>query len=356
MELMYPIAIIICVVLSLVLLFMHPKKKVKYTNGKKVANTKYIKETEYYKEKVKKYKIISNIIKIISAVCIIVTSILIARPVTIQTKSEDKFNRDIFICLDVSTSVAEANYEIVKKFKNILSDIEGDRIGIVIFNTAPVVTCTLTDDYEYVKECLDKIEKQLAIEAQDQKLFDEVIETGDYDKYYNATKDPEEDYAVLYGGTGTNAKEKGSSLIGDGLAGAVFSFPNLKTDKERTRIILFSTDNDLQGYETVTLSEACTLCNDYKINLYAYCAINKYSSEQKVESYKIAVEQNAKGKIYKGDLDKTTTNMVKEIKDTKKTLLKTSKKTYAIDHPTIPIITIIISFFILIIIEKRIKI
>ena len=31
-------------------------KKQKYLDGKKVANTKYIKETEYYKSKVRMYK------------------------------------------------------------------------------------------------------------------------------------------------------------------------------------------------------------------------------------------------------------------------------------------------------------
>lgn len=129
----------------------------------------------------------------------------------------------------------------------------------------------------------------------------------------------------------------------------------MKTNKERTRIILLSTDNELAGTETVTLSEACELCKEYNINLYAYCA-NPYGSNKMAEPYKQAVEQKANGKYYEGDLDKMTGNIVNEIKDTKTSLLKTSKKTYTIDHPTIPIITIIILFFILIIIEKRIKI
>lgn len=214
MELMYPIAIIICVILSLALVFAHLKKKEKYTNGKKVANTKYIKETEYYKAKLRKYKIISNIIKSISVACIIITSILIARPVTIQTKSEDKFNRDIFITLDVSSSVSEANLEVVKKFKKIIPSIKGDRIGIVIFNTAPVVYCPLTEDYEYVEECLDKMEKQLEIDVNKINQLDQYIQTGDL----NVLDNPDEDQAFFLGGVLANNDTKGSSLIGDGLA------------------------------------------------------------------------------------------------------------------------------------------
>ena len=93
MEIMYPIVIIICIIFGVAIFFINFNKKVQYTNGKKVANTKYIKETEYYKEKVKRYKIISNTIKIISFMCIVISSILVARPVTIRTKSEDKHNK-----------------------------------------------------------------------------------------------------------------------------------------------------------------------------------------------------------------------------------------------------------------------
>lgn len=159
MELMNPVVIIICLILAVSLFFIKLNKKTKYTNGKKVANTKYIKETEYYKNKVKKYKNITNLIKILSVVCILITSILIARPVTIVTKSEEKFNRDIILSLDISTSECAVNLELVKKLKNIIPSIQGDRIGIVIYNTAPVVYCPLTDDYNYINECLDNMEK-----------------------------------------------------------------------------------------------------------------------------------------------------------------------------------------------------
>lgn len=51
-----------------------------------------------------------------------------------------------------------------------------------------------------------------------------------------------------------------------------------------------------------------------------------YTSNEKIASYKKAVEQNAGGKFYTGDLQKMTTSIVQEIKETKTSLLKTSKK------------------------------
>lgn len=80
-----------------------------------------------------------------------------------------------------------------------------------------------------------------------------------------------------------------------------------------------------------------------------------YTSNEKIASYKKAVEQNAGGKFYTGDLQKMTTSIVQEIKETKTSLLKTSKKTYVTDQPEIFFISIIVIFFSLIIFEKRIR-
>ncbi len=348
MELMYPIAIIICLILSILLFFVKFNRKGKYTNGKKVANTKYIKETEYYKTKLKKYKILSTTIKILSIICILITSILVARPITVQNRSEDKYNRDILLGLDISTSECEVNLELAKKIREMIPKIKGDRIGIVIYNTAPVVFCPLTDDYDYIIECLDVIERQSKIVMENNgripiSFDEEGLETI---KFWD-------------GGATANSLERGSSLVGDGLAGTLFSFPNLKTDNQRTRIIIFATDNAVSGDETLSLEEACELCKKYDINLYAYCPsidMNEYTSEEKINSYRKAVEENGGGKFYTGNLDRMTASIVDEIKETKASLLKTSKKTYVTDHPEIFSICIIIVFFILIIIEKRVRV
>lgn len=206
MELMYPIAIIICLMVSIILFFIKLNKKV-YTDGKKVANTKYIKETEYYKSKVKQYNILSKFIEVLSFLCIIIASILVARPVTIQTKSEDKYNRDIVLGLDISTSQCEVNLKLIEKFREIIPAIEGDRIGIIIYNTAPIVYCPLTDDYDYINECFDTIEEQLKIAIDNDGYPPVTYEV-------NGTEVP----MIWYGGVGVDSATRGSSLIGDGLA------------------------------------------------------------------------------------------------------------------------------------------
>lgn len=206
MELMYPFVIIVCLICVVVIMFWNKTHKDKYSNGKKIANTQFIKETEYYKQKLKKYKFLSNTLKILSAIIIIITGILISRPVTIQVRSEDKYNRDILIGLDISTSECEVNLELIKKFQQIMPNIEGDRIGIIIYNTAPIVYCPLTDDYDYIEECFETLKEQLKI----------AIENNGYPPLTYKVDD-EDVPTIWYGGVSLHAEERGSSLIGDGL-------------------------------------------------------------------------------------------------------------------------------------------
>lgn len=218
MEIMYPLIILICIVIVLLIWLVPFNKKVKYTQGKKIANTKYVEQTNYFKIKLKKYKILSNVVKSLSSICIIIIGILIARPITVQNEAEEKYNRDIIIGLDISTSESEVNLELIQKFKQIISGIQGDRIGIVIFNTSPVVACPLTDDYEYVESCLDKIENQLQL----------VVNNNGNIPYTSTSYDSAESFSFWYGGAVYNNNLRGSSLVGDGLSRIIIFFSRVK--------------------------------------------------------------------------------------------------------------------------------
>ena len=143
------------------------------------------------------------------------------------------------------------------------------------------------------------------------------------------------------------------------MLGTIYSFPDLKEDIDRTRIIIFATDNAVDGKEIISLKDACKLCKQYGILVYAYCPtykINAYVTDEGMNSYKNAIEIEANGNFYTGDLEKTILSIINEVKETKKSVLKTTKKTYINDYPTIPFIIILIIFINLSILEKRIKI
>ncbi len=255
MELMHPIAIYIGIPLALILTFFTIKRKDVFEKGKKVANTKFIENTPLYKKLMLEYRIFS----ILSLVCLwlglAMAIIMLARPVKVDVVSTELRNRDIFICLDVSTSIDELNLDICTELKKVVKDLDGERFGITIFNGKSVLLVPLTTDYDYVLEMLDKLET----------CFKQSI------AYENGTLDYSgfDLYGFKYDGT-LWEDGRGSSFIGDGLASCLYNFPDLKENTDRSRLIIFITDNELNeitGTSFVTLEEAATLCavNDVKV-------------------------------------------------------------------------------------------
>ena len=347
MELMYPIVIIICLAIGIAVGFIKINKKPKYKKGSKIANTKYLEETEYYKEKIKQYRFLTKTVLAVSILGILINSILIARPVTYTEEEQEENNRDIIIDIDASLSQSDVNLELLKQFKDAIPNIKGDRIGIVVYNTASIVYCPLTEDYDYIIECLDSLIEK----------FQLVVDNGGR-LPTSSTESGAAAQAFWYGGMSVNNETRGSSLVGDGLAGAIYAFPDVKNNKTRTRTIVMATDNAVAGTEIVSLDEACKLCKKFNIFLYAYCpttAMNAYATKENIASYKNSVEKYAGGKFYTGDLNKMTSSIVGEIKQTKLSVLKTTKITHVTDHPHVFVILLIIELIALIVLEKRIK-
>ena len=175
-----------------------------------------------HKNLLKRYKILTISLKACCIICIIFSVILTSRIIKIDTLEQDIYNRDIYLCMDVSTSVDELNLGLVGCLKDIVSNLHGERFGVSIFNTSSVVISPLTDDYQFVNNVLDTLET----------CFNVSLRNIDYSSYHQN---------YLYNGTLVGNETRGSSLIGDGLASCVFSFPNL--EEERTRIIISKKTN-----------------------------------------------------------------------------------------------------------------
>ena len=60
MEIKYPYIMIILIMILIFYLIVS-KKNIKYTTGSKIANTFYLKNTNYYKKKIRQYKVIKYI-------------------------------------------------------------------------------------------------------------------------------------------------------------------------------------------------------------------------------------------------------------------------------------------------------
>ncbi len=196
--------------------------------------------------------------------------LLAARPYIRDSVKAEERKRDIFLCLDVSYSIYSVNYDMVDSLEQVVAGLDGDRFGITIYNTSSVLYVPMTDDYQFV---IDKLEELKEV-FRKQKEYEELVEGH----YYYSELDPEdmdraleldEELSYLLDATLVRNTTRGSSLIGEGLATCLYSFPRLDSS-DRTRVIIMVTDNcdSSKGKPIIDLSGAMDLCREYGIRVY----------------------------------------------------------------------------------------
>lgn len=177
-----------------------------------------------YVAALRRYRALLAVVLIAVTLLVAAAVLLSGRLVSLTTVQPEMRNRDIVLCLDVSGSMIDYDAQIVETFSQLTEEFDGERIGLVLFNASAVTSFPLTSDYAYARKQLDTLHADLA--------------------------DPETDWAFANGTLLGN----GSSMIGDGLASCVMRFDDL--DTERSRSIVFATDNYVAGEQIMTLPEA----------------------------------------------------------------------------------------------------
>ena len=162
---------------------------------------------------------------------------LTMRPLSEHRDDREVRNRDVMLCLDVSGSMIQLDADVLASFATLTAGLEGERIGLTIFNGSAVSVFPLTDDADYIADTLAQSAMLLVDHKQ---LFTQ----------------------------GTN--EGGSSLIGDGLGSCVLRFDRL--DEKRSRAIVFVTDNMRAGSPIMTIEEAGDFAEERGIRIYAIAA------------------------------------------------------------------------------------
>lgn len=333
MELKNQYMIIIGVVVLVVLLFGSFLKKKSYAGGKKISSMYGVENTEYFKRKMRMYRVLRAVATGSFIATIAISFLLLGRPYTALKENEEQYKRDIILCMDVSSSVNELNTSLVQELKDTVKQLKGERFGIVIFNTSGVMLCPLTDDYEYVLTVLDNIHSSLTVDSSADEM--EWV----YNMHY------------MMDGTDVGGEERGSSLIGDGLATAACDFPDISED--RTRIIILSTDNELDGTPIFWLDEAADLCLKKKITVYGIGT--NLMADTDMASMKSAVEKTG-GKFYLEEKSGTVGSIVDRISKEAKSLVKGRIIIKEIPWIQVPIILLCISFALQILSVKLLKI
>ena len=237
----------------------------------------------------------------LGAVTALVAGVVAARPMSAQTIQPVNTSRDIMLCLDVSGSMSEVDVEVLSVFEELLDGFEGERIGLTIFNSSPVQIFPLTDDYDFIREHLQSM-------------------TASFDY---VDRIPEHWVGTLNG--------DGASLIGDGLAACTMGFDHPNDD--RSRSVIFATDNEINGASIVTLEEAAAYAASNGVRVFA---INPVEGKDADVSAELAAAAEATGGAAFGLRDTTTvSDIVDQVREQDATELRGEAQVVWTDTPNL---------------------
>jgi hypothetical protein len=222
---------------------------------------------------------------------------LTMRPATDREVERDVRNRDVMLCLDVSASMNELDAIVLRQFAELAAGLNGERIGLTIFNGSAITVFPLTDDAEFIEQTLDDAATAL---AQRKRSFVEGTEEG------------------------------GTSLIGDGLASCAMRFDD--SEEGRSRSIVFATDNALAGEPFLELSDAADLVRRRGIRIYALAAADRITDDD-AAALRLAAESTG-GVFFETGATAPTAAVVAEIGRLDASRLDVPPEVIADDRPT----------------------
>ncbi|MGR0160052.1 vWA domain-containing protein [Paenarthrobacter nitroguajacolicus] len=208
-----------------------------------VAHGERLTDLPEYQQALRRHRTRLALAAVLGAVFLAATATAAARPIHRTTEQPEIRNRDIVLCLDVSGSMTSTDAAIAAVFEDLAREFDGERIGMVIFDSSSVQLFPLTDDYQFAAEQLTQAKD--ALDSGTGSFFD---------------------------GTWNG---EGSSLIGDGLASCIQGFPDANDgssqegDTQRSRSVVLATDNFLSGEPIFTLVEAAALASEKNVKVYA---------------------------------------------------------------------------------------
>lgn len=344
MELKFALALYICAGVAAVFViaaFITVRMKRKYKGGKKTYLPDYLKKERMYKTRIVWYTILKYLLIILIITSLLLAGFLMARPYKTESKQLANYNRDIILCMDISTTCDNLNAELIDKLEKVVQELNGERFGIVIFNTSPVLLVPLTNDYQYILEVLEKVKEGLEMRLD---YYNGRIIFSD--KLYEAE-------AFISNGTLVDNAERGSSIIGDGLAAACLDFYDYEDNPDRTRVIILSTDNELYGEEIITLPEAGQMCEDRDIVVFGIGTDVMADADRKMMK---EVVEGTGGTFYFGEDDDVVENIVSDIKKQIATLDETRYEIVETEMPETPFKLLLLSLSLMLLLAFILKV
>jgi len=234
-ELKWPWLVLLLVLLVVALLaaWVRIWRRPQPSGAAYVAHAARLRALPRYRTLVQRQRLLGGFGSLAALVACVGGIVLGGRVQETQVMDRDEAARDIMLCLDASGSTAPWNVDVVQEFRNIVEGLQGERIGLTIWNNAAITKFPLTDDYDFVLDRLDESEEAFS----------------DWSEIY--ASEAFEDYTA---GTWSEERQYQSSLVADGLVSCVQRFDRLGED--RGRALVFATDGEQRGRSVYDLGEA----------------------------------------------------------------------------------------------------
>ena len=215
----------------------------------RLANSSPLLSSAPVRSRIRRRRLLLGAVALLGVGVLTCSALIAARPVRVAERNDALANRDIILCLDVSTSMVTTDSRILDTFSELLDTFDGERVGLVAWNATAQTMVPLTDDYDLLRG-----------------QFEEIADVLDFTPTRGnpALNDYYETFAGTFGDV------HGSSLVGDGLASCALAFD--AQGQDRSRSIILATDNqvyDDYGEQIYSLSEAADLVQQEGIRLFS---------------------------------------------------------------------------------------
>jgi Ca-activated chloride channel family protein len=305
-----PIVVTVGIALAIVGLLLPKRRR---DRGLPVAHVDRMTSLPAFRGALARYRLWIGAALVAALAGLSVAGAVASRPAGIHANQEDDYKRDIVLCLDVSGSMVDVDAEILGVYQDIAASLDGERIGMRIFDASSVMAFPLTSDYDYIQEQL-----------------------GRYVRALQGTLGPDEQFNYLAG----TASGLGASLVGDGLASCVLDFADLEAS-ERPRSIILATDNVVNGQQIFTLPQAGQLAVDNEVRVYA---INPFDWGGDMASQELRdIAEGTGGAYFSLDFAQTVPQIVDRVNAIEAGYIETPPQIQVVDRPgVLPLVVLLL--------------
>lgn len=304
-DLKWPAVLVVGAALALVVAYAvhHRTARRSARSAAAVANSEALTRLPEYRRALRVHRIRMAVLAVSAVLLAGAALVGAARPLDMTVDKPQTRNRDIMLCLDISGSMAAYDATLVTTFTTLVKRFQGERIGLVIFNSSAATVFPLTDDYDFINDQLATASRALS-------------------------GDPEADsfFAGTFNGRGT-------SLIGDGLATCVSSFD--RVDAQRARSVVFATDNHLAGRPIIDVEQAAELAKARGVRVYGLNPEQDGPDEEAMQMRRLVTGTG--GQYFAMGDQAAIKGIVDSVEAQEATLIDAASRALYSDDPTLPI-------------------